>query len=83
MQRLNKELQTNFTDNIYLEILNKLNSSKPNNTIKKWGMEGTKQRILNRVISNGQEALKEMLCYFYSNLIGNNQKLETTQLFFT
>jgi hypothetical protein len=37
----------------------KLTSKKPNNPIKKWGTE--LNRIHNRRLPNGQQALKEML----------------------
>jgi hypothetical protein len=40
-------------------MIYKLTSKKPNNSIKKWDLRA-KQRIHNRGILNGPEALKEM-----------------------
>ena len=40
--------------------LKKLDTNKPNNSVIKGNRYRAKQRILNRGISNGKEALKEM-----------------------
>jgi hypothetical protein len=44
---------------IYKE-LKKLDINKPNTPNEKWNIDLSKQKILNRVISNGQGKLKEM-----------------------
>ena len=58
---------------IYKEF-KKLNTNKPNDPIKKWGIE-LKQRILNRAVSDSWQALKEILSVFrHHGFIMSNAK---------